>query len=262
MRRIKAKKGFTLVELSLSLVFIGVLSLTIALIINNAVSSYRRGVTLNQVNTVGMELVDDIRGALQASPPDRDKICGDNDGCKKAYIQHEESILIDGKKETVPMYGAVCTGKYSYVWNSGYAVNNNGEKVIVGEDSDFRLAKWDDPITESDKETICSMSDGSTNNFTLPDKAKNKEILLAEDDENPLALYDFVVQPPAVGPKGDTAYYTASFILGTVQGGININATGDFCKAPKDSGGAFDYCAINKFNFAAQATGGKSVEKK
>lgn len=254
MRRIKVRQGFTLVELSLSLVFIGVLSLTIALIINNAVSSYRRGVTLNQVNTVGMELVDDIRGALQASPPDRDKICGDNKDCKRTELIYEENGL--------PMYGAVCTGKYSYVWNSGYAVSS-GKKVSVEGDNDFRLAKWDDPITESNKETICSKNNESIDRFALPDKAKNKEeILLAEDDENPLVLYSFKVQKPAVGPKGDTAYYTASFILGTVQGGININATGDFCKAPKDGGGAFDYCAINKFNFAAQATGGKSVEKK
>lgn len=260
MRRIKARQGFTLVELSLSLVFIGILSLTVALIINNAVSSYRRGVTLNQVNTVGMELVDDIRGALQASPPNRDELCK-NEECGEMVVKRTGEVEIDGKKEIVPIYGAVCTGKYSYVWNSGYVVGSD-KKVSVEEDNMFRLAKWDDPITESNKETICSINNGLTNNFVLPDKAKNKEILLAEDEDNPLALYDFVVQEPAVGPKGDTAYYTASFILGTVQGGININATGDFCKAPKDGGGAFDYCAINKFNFAAQATGGKSVEKK
>ena len=62
------KKGFTLVELSLSLAFIGILSITIVLIINNAITTYRRGLTLNQINTVGMDLVDDMRATIQNSP--------------------------------------------------------------------------------------------------------------------------------------------------------------------------------------------------
>ena len=68
------------------------------------------------------------------------------------------------KENGLPMYGAVCTGKYSYVWNSGYAVDS-GKKVSVKGDNDFRLAKWDDPITESNKETICSANVESANEY-------------------------------------------------------------------------------------------------
>ncbi len=68
MRKNSSKKGFTLVELSLSIAFIAILSITIALIINDAISTYRRGLTLNQINTTGMDLVDDIRTAVQNSP--------------------------------------------------------------------------------------------------------------------------------------------------------------------------------------------------
>ena len=60
MRKLGIKKGFTLVELSLSIAFIAILSITVALIINDAISTYRRGLTLNQINTVGMDLVDDM----------------------------------------------------------------------------------------------------------------------------------------------------------------------------------------------------------
>ena len=70
LKRGGSRRGFTLVELSLSLVFISILSLTIVLMINNAVESYQRGVTLNQINTVGMDLVDDIRTAVQNSSPE------------------------------------------------------------------------------------------------------------------------------------------------------------------------------------------------
>lgn len=60
MRQLRKKAGFTLVELSLSIAFIAVLSITIVLIINDAISTYRRGLTLNQINTTGMDLVDEI----------------------------------------------------------------------------------------------------------------------------------------------------------------------------------------------------------
>ena len=38
---------------------------------------------------------------------------------------------------------------------------------------------------------------------------------------------------------------------------MNVAATGNFCAAPSDTSGLsdLDYCAINKFNFAVQATG-------
>ena len=44
-----ARAGFTLIELSLSLVFVGILSIMMVLIISNTVSSYRRGITLRLI---------------------------------------------------------------------------------------------------------------------------------------------------------------------------------------------------------------------
>ena len=82
------------------------------------------------------------------------------------------------------------------------------------------------------------------------------EILLADDANNPLALYDLSVAAPASNTLGNSLFYSISFILGTVQGGINVMSSGNFCKAPTEYNSNFDYCAINKFNFAAQATGG------
>ena len=45
------RQGFTLVELSLSLVFISTLSLTVVFVIAGAVSSYHKSITMNQINT-------------------------------------------------------------------------------------------------------------------------------------------------------------------------------------------------------------------
>ena len=84
----------------------------------------------------------------------------------------------------------------------------------------------------------------------------NVEVLLANDDANKLVLYDLAVAVPAINNAGNSAFYSVSFILGTVDGGINVMSSGNFCKAPEESNSNFNYCAINKFNFAAQANGG------
>ena len=62
------RSGFTLVELSLSMAFIGVLSIIIVFVINGAVSSYRRGITLNLVNTVGTEVTEEIKTTVHKAP--------------------------------------------------------------------------------------------------------------------------------------------------------------------------------------------------
>lgn len=72
-----------------------------------------------------------------------------------------------------------------------------------------------------------------------------------------LAVYDYNAALPA--DNGEGLFYAATFVLGTVQGGINVMAAGDYCATPGGYLSAvenMDYCAINKFNFAAQATGG------
>ncbi|MBQ6375367.1 hypothetical protein IJJ37_00295 [Candidatus Saccharibacteria bacterium] len=141
------KEGFTLVELSLSMAFIGVLSVAIVLIISNTISSYQRGLTLNQINTTGMDLIDDMRTAVQNSSSksvlndcyryygnngvdfqniNRAK-CVESDG--KGFVAYTKKANVtlykgDGARETVlsdiPIYGVFCTGSYSYIWNSGY----------------------------------------------------------------------------------------------------------------------------------------------
>ena len=67
MRIRSYRDGFTLIEISLSLVFVTILALAITLIISNTIGAYQRGLILNQVNTLGMSLVDDFRLALQNS---------------------------------------------------------------------------------------------------------------------------------------------------------------------------------------------------
>ena len=279
------KKGFTLVELSLSLAFIGILSITIVLIINNAITTYRRGLTLNQINTVGMDLVDDMRAAVQNSPAkavvelcdgiDDDsarEACKNDDGEELVSVV-ENSIDLDGLKvkgkvtEGVPMYGAFCTGAYSYVWNSGYLFMEDDSEVksasVSYSDKDssklvdaFRLIKVQDRNRSVCKSVLEWGGSKDRGEFDAGQLDEEPEILLGADENSALALYDLSSAVPAVNDNGTSAFYSISFILGTVQGGINVMSNGNFCATPDEYDSNFDYCAINKFNFAAQANGG------
>lgn len=312
------KDGFTLIELSFAIAFIAILSLAIMLIINDTISSYRRGITLNQINTAGMDLVKDMRAAIRGSSSESasmdckfrysgvataEKQCTDDDGYNFISIVRTATVKVGGKSigDDVPVFGALCTGGYSYIWNSGYFFNS-GDYEVVGVSKavlSYKLNEKDETITgkllkiPDDSRDVCvSQVIGSNPSNYLMKRIGNTEgrdasnvfdirgySALSEkpidvlgydvDDgtetgmENNLAIYDLDVAKPATATTTMTnsmndLFYSISFILGTIQGGINVKSVGNFCATPADyEVENFDYCAINKFNFAAQATGGK-----
>ena len=79
--------------------------------------------------------------------------------------------------------------------------------------------------------------------------------LLAADDNNNLVIYDLMSALTTVEGTRDVSLYTVSFILGSVQGGINIKASSNFCATNDEEGENLDFCTVNKFNFAAMAFG-------
>ena len=292
MVRKTAKGGFTLVELSLSIVFIAILSLTIVFIINNAIATYRRDLTLNQVNTIGMDLVDDFRVAIQNSAPvTLNKLCMKvyDRACNNDTERNNASMMIanwrfaqtklDSSSDT-PISGMFCTGGYSYIWNSGYFMSDNiadsdikalsfkykkksGDTETEETKSNFRLLKIKDENRSVCKYAIDKKSEysyGTEGKIDMSDEdafnGEAMELLSSGEESAGLALYDLYSSVPATNTLGTVSLYSVSFVLGTVQGGANIRAAGDFCKAPAEADGDFDYCAINKFNFAAQANGG------
>ena len=258
---LKSKNGFTLVELSLSMVFIAILSVIIVLVINGTVSSYRRGITLNLLNTVGSELVSDITTAVQESPIDGE-LCHNNDD--DGLCRHVLRInYAEVESKSIPASGAFCTGKYSYVWNSGYYFDNNyqieAEKMrVVDKDgrevlSGFKLAK----ILDTERNACLPNTDG-INEIKISGGEADAEDVLDENNSG-VAVYNFEVYPPVDGGSGGQLYIV-SLTLGTAQSGMNINVAGSKCAAPAESNSNPDYCAINTFRFAALANGGKSNE--
>lgn len=310
MKRCGKKSGFTLVELSFAVLFVAVLALTVIVITMNLIANYKRGLMLKQVNTIGNSLIDDFRASISASSSK--KITGlcetnytqaapltacNNDGAYSAvYLVRNGNVTIGqgtSDAETlnnIPLYGAFCSGAYSYIWNSGYLFGDNysastgkaslkylNENSSAATLSDFRLIKIRDPKRYVCLSQISNL--GSSSAAIQQTYTKNTDLvnslpgnfditgfgeavseapvdLLENDEYSDLALYDFSVIKPASDTTDRNIFYSGSFILATIRGGINITTSGDYCATPDEyEVEDFDYCAINKFNFAIQASG-------
>lgn len=281
------RRGFTMVELSFSIVFVSGLLLLLTFIILQVTSIYQKTMSVKAINETGRELIDQFSRSISASTlVSTNSRCasvdeGHRDACIKdnafrfIYHQYEsDNFRVSGRNldEPVPTSGAFCTGLYSYIWNTGYVLNsgNVGADVYRAtvkyeiddtdiERNDFRLLRVYDPVGKLCKNNV----NGSTYSFRteannvvyeLPVGEEPTELL--DSSEADLALYDLRLFHPARHVYSDQAYYSGTFVLGTLQGQIDIYANGDYCKAPPSNDlGEFTYCAINKFNFASQATG-------
>jgi len=287
----KTKKGFTLIELLFAMVFISILMLVIAYLIIYIISVYQKGLTMRAVSSTGRQIIDEITRSVMSSPTNallspsddlnNDGVIDENElimATRRYYFQAYATI--DG--QDVPVFGAFCTGSYTYMWNTAYAINagvsspylmtyqlKSGEKTNT-----FRLIK----VYDQTREICASVVDrnssppiyrfqngitGANRTFTLTfERDKSLPANLIQADEADLALYDFQIFPATQDPLTGQIFYSSSFILATLRGGVNIMSTGNFCQNPSPGtlGTDFNFCAVNKFNFTMRATGAISNE--
>ena len=304
------RDGFTLIELTLAMLFIGLLSISIVLIISNTVTAFQRGMKLSRVNSTGTDLVDDMRASIQSSSargllsscyaniyssgtslgPEQRQKCEQDNAKNYVAVSKVAKIRLDGVEQEVPILGAFCTGSYTYIWNSGYfeaenavfpeKTNRDWAKIRYLQngrtyeypgpgEKPFRLLR----IQDESRIFCLAAVDSTGESYDLPEGGISNVFdvsavsygtlrsdlvdMLPPDSGNDLAVYDLSVARPAVSENGDNAFYSISFILGTVSGGVNIVANGNSCVAPNGLvSGNYSYCAINKFNFAVQVNGG------
>lgn len=318
------KKGFTLVELSFAIAFISVLLITITLITNEIVSIYRKGYAIKSVNQVGRDLIDDFQNSITQSPPTSTSAfcdanykddatsmahCKSNNGFYSIYQQYYTGVKVvsgggSASEKQVPTGGIFCSGKYTYIWNTGYLFNTEGAYEFSGtgtniQDSlklkvsynatnsnttiknkinngNFRLIKVEDasraictstipadtgtsggyPVTNVALAAPGTTISTATRQITIPGTLANDPEELINEADSSLALFDLVIFQPARVTTTNRLLFSGSFILATVTGGVDIMATGDYCQTPSYFSADFNYCAINKFNFTIQASGG------
>lgn len=193
----------------------------------------------------------------------------------------------------VQMNGIFCTGKYSYIWNTYYADeakekgHSNSVVKIKYRDlggqpqtlEDFRMARIEDPtyrvcsaVTTDEYQTpwssgtadneidITKLANGTSNNIKTPEQG------FLNSFDLDLWLYELTMFPISQDDFTYRTFMSGTFILATERGNINLARSTEYCDVNHladdetatdllNIGSEFNYCAINKFNFAARTAG-------
>ncbi len=119
MARLSDKQsGFTLIEVSTALIFVGFIIFILAATTVNIVRSYNKGIWLAQINQAGQQMNSDIGDKARYSPAAR----------------------VDTANRRM------CINGVSYLWNTQQDIDNsNGGDNIYSDGTPIRLARIDDP---------------------------------------------------------------------------------------------------------------------
>lgn len=130
----KQQKGFTLIELMLSVAFVGSLLVLIALITIQIMGLYNKGLTLKEVNEVSRVVVRDMQQSITSA--DAFRIQYSKDGAPTAAKSLQDAIESgrDADYYSNPAGGRLCTGVYTYVWNTGAALKSRNTLFAGSED--------------------------------------------------------------------------------------------------------------------------------
>lgn len=263
------KKGFTIVEIMLSLVFISILLIAIASVTIQVNNIYQKGLTLRTINSVGQEIIDEFARATNNAPAKKIECLSGTD-TKYNCVYHQESAIINvnGAPTKVPVHGAFCTGRYSYVWNTGYAINKDNKYSSSNNKANLEYHKKDGAvITKSDfrmlrvrddEKELCAKYNPDSRTYTVETGDNNDPLEMFENSDDHAVFYDLTIFKPVQHHLTLHTFYSGTFILGTVDGDVDITAIGDYCtntSQPDNLATDFNYCMINKFNFATRAAG-------
>lgn len=228
-QRRTTQKGFTLIELMLSMSGVAFLLVAIAMTTIQISNIYSKGLTLKSVNQTGRDLSDSLQRDIKGTMP------FDVTPGSSKFISTDHG-------------GRLCLGKYSYVWNYGKTITAGvATDTIVYDDTastPVRMARVLD--TGGQVCTNASMSP------TPPIKRADATELLASSDKLDLALHTFTITSSASDPATKQALYSVSFALGTNE--QEALATGDAsCRPPNDDESNWEFCAVNVFDFTTRA---------
>ncbi len=168
-KSLSTKSGFTMTEVSIAILFIGLLLITIAIITTNLVAIYQKGSTLKAVNNVGRSLIDNFTSAINSAPSvDTTSLCSslvdpNNENAVErcvqdrayGFIYHANYAPSSSRYAGRQYNGIFCTGNYSYLWNTYYGqedgkliqleyLRDDDAKSVV-KAQDLRLIRVKDP---------------------------------------------------------------------------------------------------------------------
>jgi len=224
--------GFTLIELMLSMTFISVLLVAIAMTAIQISNIYNKGITLREVNQAGRAVSSELQRSIASSVPFDVTPKSDN----SPGTENSKYVVRDGG-------GRLCLGNYSYAWNYGKAlVGGAGAPAIYNKYDDntpVRFAKVEDAGG-----ALCSDV-----NLAVT-KAKATELLSTGDRE--LVLHSFAVTETSSDPSTNQALYAITMVIGT-NDRQQLTTDDASCKPPSAGVGDENYCSVNQWDIIARA---------
>ncbi len=204
------------------------------------------------------------------------------------YIFQEQRSNPDSNGNSEQYNGVFCTGYYSYIWNTktgedeGRTVSlryldQNGNSQTLSNprlariiDKTYRLCSAsvnDKYILDYDGKNIVDITKlAGNNNPPLPNPIDTPVDDFLRMFDTDLMFYDFTIFPISQDSVTLRSFFSGTFVLATLRGSVDILSSGDYCdpngalnsntsSSQLSLGSEFNYCAINKFNFAARTAG-------
>ncbi len=224
--------GFTIIELMMAMAFVSVLLLIIAMTVIQISNIYNKGLTMKAVAQAGRTISEDIKQTLGKSQP----FAVDTAFRLQRYPESPTSTS-DG--------GRLCTGLYTYVWNYGRSLSGNPINTYESGDDQIRFVRVRDSGGQycADPTKKIQQSDAT-------------ELLSAENSD--LAIQSFTIMQLASDAAIGQALYRVVMEIGTnnqdaLQQTQTIDTIDTTCRPPSDDASLQHFCAVNQFDFTAQA---------
>ncbi|MDR0957358.1 MAG: type II secretion system GspH family protein [Candidatus Nomurabacteria bacterium] len=214
-KKIAREAGFTLVELGMALLAIGFIVVFLASTLINIMSTYQRGLQLNQINAAARQINTDIMDQLRFG---------------------SESVNYDARG-----YGRLCVGDVAYIWNItnsdgtvGFTVVNEdgtiADHINGGDGSGLRLLRISGDNSDkycSDPSSAIDASDQSGQTTLI---GRNIDVLRFD-----------------VMPSSDGRLVNFHIVLSTSGDNRPVEQNGSYiCE---DASGPNQYCAFTDLNF-------------
>ena len=229
-----------MIELMLAMTFVAILLLFIALTVIQISNIYNKGLTMKAVNQAGLAISGDIRRTLGQSQPFAitTALCQQSPGggCTASVGD--------------AVGGRLCTGLYSYIWNYGKSLESPINKYTPNQDGSSN-----DPINFVRVRDSGGQYCADTSQDV--DESQATELLSAANGD--LAVQSFTITQLASDPAIGQALYRIVMEVSTndqstlTQSQASINTIDTSCRPPSDAASLINYCAVNQFDFTAEA---------
>lgn len=225
------QEGFTLIELMLSMAFISIMLVAIAMLVMQVAAMYNHGATVRTINQASREIITDFQRTLGQA--------------------NAASVATDA----VESNGRLCTGSYSYIWNfpdDGGATPDYPNNIYSGGDkTPIRLVRIVDNGGSYCQKSMVGDEYGASKPID-GSSAYPVELLASGDLSEGLRVRSLKITESTPELLSGEKLFQVTIRLGTDSTDA-IDSVSQSCKPPADENNDTQYCAVNELRFTVRA---------